>query len=180
MTAGAQRRDPEGAGAPAQRRGPQRSTRATSEARLTQLQSPVQKSKCSHLGVGRVILDADSRRVRWLLPYDPPRRAPLTDPAVSPLERAQDARGRARRAQDSMLAAHTRALPAASGHSAVQSTSAREAELRDCLDQLSATSRALHKALADVARERDRVLDLLDRSQGNVPPTAKRILHFRR
>jgi hypothetical protein len=121
-----------------------------------------------------------SGRLRWFLPEDLSGRALLIDSAVSLLKRAHDARERARRAQESLLAAQARAAHAVPGPPAVQSTVTRVTELRGCLEQLNATSRSLEKAMTDVARERERLVTLLERAQRNTPHTAKRILHFRR
>jgi hypothetical protein len=114
------------------------------------------------------------------LPEDLSGRGLLIDSAVSLLKRAHDARERARRAQESLLAAQARAAHAAPAPPAVQSTITRVTELRDCLDQLNATSRSLQKAMTDVARERERLVTLLERAQRNSPRAAKRILHFPR
>ena len=106
-------------------------------------------------------------------------RAALIDQGTILMKRAQEARGRARRAQQALLAAQARALRAASG-GAADRRATREQELQRCLAQLHATSRALDKALTDVARETQRVTRLLKRTQESKTQTPKRVLPFHR
>jgi two-component system, cell cycle response regulator DivK len=95
--------------------------------------------------------------------------------AQSLRKRARSAWARARQAQETMLRAQERARQAAAGLSKPAGATP-QADLRCCLSELRTTADSLQKALADVARETQRVTALLEateRRQGAQQPACE-------